>query len=173
MACSNAGRRKILSKRVNNSNSAVKRCGAASTRTNCPMAFWLAADDGGNLETSVWRVLHMEERKLCIHNHPPVKDRFVFARNRRETRELTNEERVTVVSIIQSSRGAAPALSAIKAAFLGQSWTRQDVRNKYRKALRMKLGIKTKVEQLVLEMDECGWWHQYVQSYDISIVLRI
>lgn len=138
-----------------------KRAGAESIRTGCPMALWVVANDCSNLESSTWRVLHYRDQKSVRHNHPPQQNAYVFPRYRRETRknlDETAQQQLTV--IFEDARGAKQALLSLQKAFPDEYWTRQDVKNEYQRYQREKLGMRTKVELLIAEMDEAGWWHE-------------
>lgn len=155
--CSSEGQRRETS----TTGDKRKRAGAESIRTGCPMALWVVANDCSNLESSTWRVLHYKDRKSVQHNHPPQQNPYVFPRYRRETRKNLDENAKQQLSVIfEGARGTKQALLSLQKAFPDVYWTRQDVKNEYQRYQREKLGMRTKVELLIAEMDEAGWWHE-------------
>lgn len=101
----------------------------------------------------------MQNCKSIVHNHAPVTDSHSFAKYRRGTRNLDEAQRAQFVKIFEDARGAKQALIAIRDAFPDTNWTLQDVKNEYWRCQHEKLGVRTRVELLVEEMNEAGWWH--------------
>jgi hypothetical protein len=124
------------------------------------MALWVVANDCTDLESSTWRVLHYKNQKSVQHNHPPQQNAYVFPQYRRKTRkELDDTAQQQLAAIFEGARGTKQALLSLQKAFPDVYWTRQDVKNEYRRYQREKLGMRTKVELLIAELDEAGWWH--------------
>jgi hypothetical protein len=132
------------------------RPGAASGRIDCRMQFFMKAYDKNCLATSQWVVQHALDQKSLKHNHPPEKDPSTYPKYRRGTR--TDEMRQQLEQIWYEVRGPKQALILLQGRYPESKWTRQDVRNEFRKMAEARLGEKTKTEALLEHLQLGGYF---------------